>query len=63
LAHCVEFEALYDLNVPEAYQREVFNVVYALRKTSQDARYFVPQSECEKIIKIMVDGDHGMRIL
>ena len=52
------FEALCALSVVS--QREVFHAAYELRKTSQDARFFVPQSGCEKIIN-MVDSDHGMR--
>ena len=36
------FEALYALVVPDAYRCEVFSATYALRKTAQDARYFVP---------------------
>jgi len=31
-----------------------------LRKTTQDTRYFVPQSECERIIINMVDSDNDM---
>ena len=54
------FEALCALVLLDAYQHEVFSVAYALRKTAQDARYFVPQSGCEEIIVNMVDSDHGM---
>ena len=49
------------LSVPYACQREVFNAAYVLRKTSQNVRYFVPRSGCEKIIVNMVDSDHGMQ--
>ena len=55
------FEALCAMSVLEACQPEVFSATYALRKTSQDARYFVPQSESEKIIINIVDSDHGMQ--
>ena len=37
------FEALCDLIVQDACQREVFSVAYVLRKTAQDVRYFVPR--------------------
>ena len=47
-------KAIYALSVPEVCQREVFSAAYALRKTSQDARYFMPQSGVEKIIINMV---------
>ena len=35
------FVALYALFAPEACQREVFSIAYALRRTPQDAIYFV----------------------
>ena len=50
----LEFEALYALSIPEACQCEVFSDAYALRKTNQDARYFVAQSGLEKIINMVV---------
>ena len=55
------FEALCALIVPDVFQREVFSTAYALRKTTQDVCYFVPQSGCKKIIINMIDSDHGMR--
>ena len=55
------FEAFCDLYAPEACQLEVFSVAYSLRKTTQDARYFFPQSEVEKITVNMVNNDHDMR--
>ena len=36
-------------------------MAYALRKTSQDVCYFVPQGGCIKLIINMVDSDHDMR--
>ena len=57
----LRFEALCTLIVPDAYRREVFSAVYALRKIAHDARYFVSQSGCKKIIVNMTDNDHGMR--
>ena len=41
----------------EACQCEVFSTAYALRRTTQGASYFVPQSRVEKIIVNMVDHD------
>jgi len=38
----LEFKALCILSVPDVCQREVFNAAYALRKTNENARYFVP---------------------
>jgi len=35
--------------------------VYALRRTHQDASYFIPQSRVNKIIVNMIDSDNGMR--
>ena len=55
------FETIYVLNIPDACQREVFYVAYALRKTRQGARFFVAQSGCEKLILNMVDNDYGTR--
>ena len=55
------FEARCALIVPNSCQREVFSAAFVLRKTAQDARYFVPQTGCEKIIVNIVDSDHGMR--
>ena len=55
------FEALCDLYAPEACYYEVFNIVYLLRKTTQGAHYFIPQSGVEKIIVNMVNSNHGMR--
>jgi len=49
------------MSIPDACQCELLCAAYALRKTSQDARFFVPQSGCEKLIVNMVDNDHGMR--
>ena len=57
----LRFEALCILSVPDVCQWEVFSAAYALRKSSQDARYFMPQSGCKKIIVNMVESDHGMR--
>ena len=57
----LRFEALYALYAPEVCQGEVFSTAYALRKTTQDAQYFVPQSWVGKIIINMVDNDHGIR--
>ena len=57
----IEFEAFCALSAPDAYQREVFWDAYALKKTLQDARFFVPRSGCEKLIMNMVDNNHNMR--
>jgi len=54
------FEALCALVSLDACRREVFSVVYVLRRTSQNVCYFVPQSGCDKIIVNMVDNEHGM---
>jgi len=55
------FEALCALILPDACRRDVFNAAYVLRKTAQDAHYFVPQSGYENTIINMVDSDYGMR--
>ena len=57
----LRFKALYALIVPDVCRCEVFSAAYALKKTAQDACYFVPLSGCEKIIINMLDSDHGMR--
>ena len=57
----LEFEAFNALIVPYAYRRGIFSAAYTLRKTAQDACYFVPQSVCEKIIVNMVVSDHGIQ--
>jgi len=38
-----------------------FSAAYALRRTSQNVRYFMPQSACDKIIVNKVNNDHYMR--
>ena len=53
------FKAFCILKIPNAYRREVFNAAYALRKTSPDACYSVPQGGCNKLN--MVDIDYDMR--
>jgi len=55
------FEALCDLYAPEACQVEVFSAAYSLRKTTQGAHYFIPQSGVEKVIVNMVDIDCDMQ--
>ena len=55
------FKALYTLSILKSCQHKIFSAAYTLRKTSQDAHYFVPHSECEKFIINMVDSDQGMR--
>jgi len=45
------------MSAPDACQHEVFCASYALRKTSQDTHFFVPQSGYEKLIVNMVDND------
>ena len=53
------FEVLCDFYAPWACQHEVFK--YFLRKTTQEACYFTPQSGVEKIIINMVNSDHHMQ--
>jgi len=55
------FEALCDLYAPEACQREVFSIMFTLRKTTQGAHYFIPHSGDENIIVNMADSDHCIR--
>ena len=51
------------MSIPNTCQREIFCAAYARRKTNQDARFFVPQIGCEKLIVNMVDSDYGMRYI
>ena len=37
------------------------STTYSLRKTTQGARYFAPQSGIEKVIVNIVNNDHSMR--
>jgi len=61
MAIVLEFEAFCTLSAPDAWQHEVFCDAYALRKTLQDARFFVTRSGCEKLIVNIVESDHSMR--
>ena len=45
--------------VLETCQREVFSTAYSLRRTTQGAHYFVPQSMIENIIVNMIDNGNG----
>ena len=53
------FEALCAAHVPALYDVEEFCAAYVMRKSHQEARFFILQSGYDRLIINLVDIDHG----